>query len=296
MDISIVERDPATVEYCKSNFEIRKVYGSLDEALQSDAEIIDLVVPHHLHRELAVKSMRKGKNVLIEKPIATTLEDAHAMRAEAAESGVKFMVAEQYFFDPYLRAAISAVKSGAAGRVHTIIVRDQRAYYRNSWRTEKKAMGGGALIDGGVHFIETLLDLGGDYDSVTGRSIRGSSAIEGEDTTHALFRFSSGSTGIFYYSWAYNSPPSLPAFEVIGESGSVYEDFTESSKDESANRMNTAYRGLIVNGRKSEVSRYDVFEREIEEFASSVEQGTDVPYPVENAVRNLRAVLDIYSR
>jgi len=295
MDISIVETDLETIRYCNENFEIRKVFSNLDEALRSGAQIIDLVVPHNLHRELAIKAMKSGKNVLLEKPIATSVKDGDEMIREAKMTGVKFMVAEQYFFDPTIRKVKDIIASGKIGKIHSIIVRDQHHFTRKVWRISATQMGGGALIDGGIHYIETLLDLGGDYDSVEGRSIHGGSSLEGEDTTHAFFNFRNGATGIFFYTWAYQNAPVIPGFEVIGESGSMYEDVNgRSLEDFKFPSRKTAYGDLILNGQKIPVEKYDVFEKEISEFSRAVENNTEVPYPPENALRNLRAVEDIY--
>ena len=296
MDLSIVETDKETITYCTENFEIRKVYNNLDEALLSDAQIVDLVVPHTLHRDLAIKSIKMGKNVLLEKPIATTVKEGEELIQEAARSKGKFMVAEQFFFDPTIKRVKDLMGSGAVGRVHYIIVRDQRHFNRKVWRTDRTLMGGGALIDGGIHYIETMLDLGGDYDSIAGRSIHAGSTLEGEDTTYALFNFRSGATGIFFYSWAYQDAPDPPGFEVIGDKGSMYEDVSgRSHEDFKLPSRSTAYGDLMLNGKKVQVEKCDVFEKEITEFSKSVEQNTDVPYPPQNALRNLKAVEEIYS-
>ncbi len=302
MDISIVERDPGTIAYCTSNYDIRHVYSNLEEALRSDAEIIDLVVPHRLHSELSIKAMRGGKNVLLEKPISTSLEEANLMIRESRENRVKFMVAEQYFFDPSVRKAVELVREGRIGKPHTVIVRGQNFAGREGnfspgkWRLSRDEMGGGALIDGGIHFIETFLNLGGDYRGIHGRSVNGGSSIEGEDTTHAIFSFRNGSTGLFYYSWAYSNPPSVPGFEIAGDCGSIYEDAgSPPAWGKLENGRRTMYGDPVLNGKRVEMQNLDVFEQEISGFAASVETGDDVPYPLENAVRNLRAVLDIYS-
>ncbi len=303
MDISIVERNRDAVEFCKANYDIRNVYGSLEEALSSSAEIIDLVTPHNLHGEMSVAAMKRGKNVLVEKPISTVLSEGEHMISESRKNGVKFMVAEQFFFDPAVRRARELIDAGAVGKVHSIIVRSQGSPLGtgvlgpDAWRYSSGNMGGGALIDGGIHFIETLLDLGGEYSAVNGTSFRSRDFIEGEDTTHAVFSFRNGSAGLFFYSWAYRNPPRLPGFEIIGDSGSIYEDSSSSfSGTPGRNGRRTAYGDLVVNGVKEQTVDADIIEMEITGFRKAVEEGTDVPYPPENALRNLRAVLEIYGK
>ena len=297
LDVSIVETDKETIDFCKNNYDIRKVYSSLDEAIRSNAEIIDLVVPHTLHKELSIKAMRSKKNVLIEKPIATNLEDGRIMIREARSNHVKFMVAEQYYFDPAVRKAKELITDGAIGKIHTVIVRDQRFYSNTGWRTKKDKMGGGALIDGGIHYIETMLDFGGDYIKITGNSVHGGSTLEGEDTTHAIFEFKNGITGLFFYTWGYKHSPKVPGFEVIGENGSMYEDASgRSQEDFKSPARHTAYGDLIVNGKKIYLEKYDVFEKEISSFVEAVNNDLEVPYPPEKALKNLEAVLKIYGQ
>ena len=297
LDVSIVETDKEAIDFCRKNYEIRKVYSTLEEALQSSAEIIDLVVPHTLHKELAIKSMKSKKNVLMEKPIATNLEDGRAMIREAKNNNVKFMVAEQYYFDPAVRKARELINDGTIGKIHTVIVRDQRFYSNTAWRTRKEKMGGGALIDGGINYIETMLDFGGEYLKIIGNSIHGGSTLEGEDTTHAIFEFKNGATGLFFYSWGYKYSPFVPGFEVIGENGSMYEDVNGRSQDDfKFPTRHTACGDLIVNCKKITLKKYDVFEEEISGFVDAVNNDLEVPYSPEKALRNLEAILKIYNQ
>jgi predicted dehydrogenase len=295
MDISIVERKPEVVEKSLEKFKINKVYSSYDEALNDKFDIVDLIVPHHLHREMAMKAMEMGSNVLLEKPIATSIEDAEDLITASRKFNVKFMVTDQYYFDPSVREAVKIIKNGEIGKPISIVVRDQRYYTHKGWRTSSSDMGGGSLIDGGIHFIDTLLNFGGDYDSIDGISRHGGSALQGEDTTNAIFKFKNGSTGLFFYTWAYREPPVVPAFEVIGDRGSFYEDPASRTDWGVETHNRTVYGDLVLNGKNLNIKKYDVYEKEIGDFAKSVENDTPVPFPPETALRDLKAVLKIYN-
>jgi len=297
VQFSVMERDPRVREECSSLFHPIKTFSSVEEALSSDADVVDVVLPHNLHREVTVAALKKGKHVLVEKPIATTLEEGEEMIRTAKESKMKLMVGEQYFFDPTIRAVTSMISQGKLGKVHSIIVRDQRYYDHVGWRTEPSIMGGGALIDGGIHYVDTMLNLGGDYDQVTASVSHVGSTLKGEDNTMALFRFKSGATGFLFYSWAYRGNPSVPGFEVVGSEGTVYEDVTTRSQADFVDPSRTTAYGLpVLNGRRMEVERYDVFQEEIGSFLRAIERDEPVPFPPELALRDLRAVLQIYGR
>ena len=74
MEISIVERKPEVIEKTLEKFKIENVYSNFEDAIKDRFDIVDLVVPHYLHKEMAIKAMEAGSNVLVEKPIASTLD------------------------------------------------------------------------------------------------------------------------------------------------------------------------------------------------------------------------------
>lgn len=296
-DIGIVERNPEVRKKTMDTFDISHVYDSYEDALRSGADVIDLVVPHNLHRDMAIAAMKRGKHVTVEKPIGTSLNDAREMIESSKQNRVKFMVLEQYFFDPSVREALRILDSGRLGKVHTIIVRDQRFYENEGWRTDASSMGGGALIDGGIHYIDTMLNIGGPYDGLWSRSVHAGSSLKGEDTTTAVFTFKNGSTGLFYYTWAYRDSPMVPGLEIIGSEGSLYEDISSRSREDFKKpERRTAFGDLILNGRNLNVPAYDVFQAEFDQFLDSVSNDRPVPYDPELAYRDLEAVLRIYGQ
>ncbi len=295
VDIGIVERDPKIRKEIEDKFNVAHSYETYEQALESGADIIDLAVPHNLHRDMAIAAMKRGKHVTLEKPISTSLEESREMIDFSRKAGVKFMVLEQYYFDPSVQEAKRVIESGKIGKVHTIIVRDQRMYEKEGWRAVKNTMGGGALIDGGIHYVDTMLNLGGPYHTVTARSVHGGSSLQGEDNTVAMFTFRNGATGILYYSWAYRNPPLIPGLEIIGSDGSIYEDpATRSHEDFKVPSRTTAFGDLVMNGKRMGIPKYDVFQREFDSFIEAVKKDTDVPFSPELANRDLSAVLDIY--
>ncbi|WP_393971948.1 Gfo/Idh/MocA family oxidoreductase [Oxyplasma meridianum] len=298
IEFSVYDRNPEVLEYYRKNYGVKEVFDNIDDAIHSNSDIADIVLPHKMHRDISIRCMELGKHVIMEKPIATTIEEATEIIEASVKNNVKFMVAEQYNFDPSLNMAIKLVNENMIGKVHTILVRDQREYKKTGWRSKKEEMGGGALIDGGIHYIETILDIGGDYSRIDSYSYHGGSSLEGEDTTVALFHFTSGSHGMFFYSWAYRSFPRLPSYEIIGSEGSIYEDIKSRPLEEfkSMTGLRYVYGNPVLNGEKVEIHQEDVFNLEIKGFVDSVKNNTEVPYSHNKAIRNLRSILDIYRK
>ncbi len=284
---SVFSRKDEVLKKYREEFGVSETYSDLNEAMLSDCDVVDIVMPHHMHCEIAVRAMEMGKHVIIEKPISTTLQEADKMINASMKNRVKFMVAEQYYFDRSLQKAIKYVEEGKIGKVHTIIVRNQRYFDYGGWRKSEKEMGGGALIDGGIHFMEAFLDIGGDYDDIKSFNYRGGNVIGGEDTTMAMFSFKSGARGLFFYSWAYRHSPKLPAYEIVGTDGSIVESTVKGN-------INTSFGRPVLNGSIQDVEEKDVIDMEISGFLRAVEDDREVPYPLANARRNLSAVLKIY--
>ncbi|MBX8631460.1 MAG: Gfo/Idh/MocA family oxidoreductase [Thermoplasmata archaeon] len=298
VDISVFDRNQEALNEARNDYSIADTYSDLGEALSSDAEVVDIVLPHNLHRDVSVTAFRKGKHVLIEKPIATTVHEAEEMVALAKQAGVKFMVSEQYYFDTTARWVIDAVEAGKIGKLITVVIRDQRLYQKNGWRSRKDLMGGGALIDGGIHFVDTMLNIGGEYSNVKSSVYHGCSSLEGEDTSVAILDFKNGAHGLLLYTWSYPFSPKLPSFEVIGSEGSIVEDIQTHPKVDFKYMTGKRYAfGMpVLNGKTVELELEDVFDRAIGGFIESVETGGDVPMKPELAIRDLSCVMDIYEK
>ncbi len=291
VEFSVYSRNKDVLSQYNTKYGAKHGFSDLEEAINSEYDIVDIVLPHTMHREYAEKAMNRGKHVLIEKPIAHTWEDANAMVKSAEKNNVKFMVAEQYFFDASARYTQSVIKSGKLGKILTIIVRSQQLFRKEGWRTTEKLMGGGALIDGGIHYMQTFLDFGGPFSHLESIVNKGKSTIEGEDNSASLFHFNSGASGIFYYSWAYQNPPHVPAYEVVGTDGTIYESTGEKNKEK-----RTSYRKPVMNGKIQDITEVDVIDAEISGFIKAVEKDEDVPYSPQLALRNIEVVLDIYKK
>lgn len=95
-----------------------KKYRTLDEMLRdSEIDLIDACNPTHLHPETAIKALNAGKNVLVEKAIALSAQDADAMVAAAKKAGKLLMVAHVLPFIPEFAFAAEAVRGGKYGKL-----------------------------------------------------------------------------------------------------------------------------------------------------------------------------------
>lgn len=287
--IYVFSRSKEKAEECAKKYNALGYFTTYKDVLKSDADIIDLIVSHDSHYPMVVSALEVGKHVMVEKPIARTIEEARGMIYLAKELGLKFMTLENFYFDTTVWLAKREIEK--LGKLSLILVRSIHYNSPKGWRMNKEKMGGGAFIDGGIHFVDTLLNFGGDYKEVKAFCGKFFSGIEGEDTTTALFKFTSGALGVLLYSWSAKNPPKVPAFEIYGENGSIVED-----PNGRVNRK--PYGDLIVtiNGevRKVEADKKNPIMEEIRGFVNAVMENKEVPMSPELALRDLEAVLKLY--
>jgi predicted dehydrogenase len=126
-----------------------------------DAAVI--ATPNALHAEQAIAFLEAAKHVLVEKPMARTLAEAETMVKAARASGAALMVGHCWRFHRDVRALRARVEAGELGEI--VKTRSYGAHARwgpSGWFTDPDLAGGGALLDMGVHAIDTTRDLLGD--------------------------------------------------------------------------------------------------------------------------------------
>lgn len=196
-----------------NQFGIRS-YKTFKEVLDDkNIEAVDIIAKHDLHAKLGIRAANYGKHVLVEKPIATTLEDADQMIKACRENKVKLSVISQNrFATPYinLKKNIDKNKFGKMNLAvfSWIIYRDRNYFSSSSWRRSKKQAGGGFLIMNAIHYIDLLQWYLGSVFSVYGGIAKIKHKTEVEDTAYAVLKFKNNSKGIIYGTTA--APFSLP--------------------------------------------------------------------------------------
>ncbi|MGH7924638.1 MAG: Gfo/Idh/MocA family protein [Candidatus Binatus sp.] len=202
-----------------------KVYSDFDQMLARERpDAVGVFTPNHLHREFAVKALRAGAHVLVEKPMAPTAAAAREMVEAAAKARRVLMVAMQRRFGGIERAINDAITSGAIGQPHFIRARlshggPQAWAPGQKWFTTASEAGGGAMLDLGVHVADLAIWFMGEIDSVSGQVGTLAKQIEVDDTGAMIIHFKSGALGLVEASWS--SMPPLSAIEIYGTEGRV---------------------------------------------------------------------------
>lgn len=215
----IVEKYPGT-----------KTYTDFDELMKDpEVEIVSICLPSSMHAEYAVRAMRAGKHVLVEKPLDITPEAAMQIEAARLETGKKAGVVHQNRNNADMLPLKKAVASGHLGKVYlgTFAVKWYRrqSYYEGeqAWHGTWDVDGGGSLMNQSVHTVDLMQWLMGDVESVTSHMDIYDHDIETEDTTVSIVRFKSGALATFV-STTCAYPGISTEISVYGTNGSVEAD------------------------------------------------------------------------
>lgn len=170
--VSFPEQDAEHLAFLKSGSPHTKIFASLEEAASAGLALDLMVLPVGIaaHKELTLKSLAAGWNVLVEKPLAGSVEDAEAM-VRAAEQSDRFVaVGYQDMYAPSSPAMKQALLSGAIGEVESIRVfglwgRPVDYYMRNNWAGKLKCNGqpvyDSPFNNGMAHYLNQALYLAG---------------------------------------------------------------------------------------------------------------------------------------
>jgi predicted dehydrogenase len=269
-------------------------YASLADALGDGGfEAALLAIPHHLHEAVATEALGAGLHVLLEKPLAPTLDACDRILAAAQSAGTVFMVAENAQYWPEVLSVRNLIADGAIGEVVTA-----RAatffpalgdFYggERPWRFDAAAAGGGVVIDTGSHWLRPLRVWLGEADETIAALGRPHADMEGESLCRALIRFDSGVVAAFDAMLATGAIANQPLFTVTGTRGECTVEGSGWVK---------LYDGTDWKGTKvGEPGGYlQSYEGEWADFASAVEHGTPPAADAAYALGELRLALAMY--
>jgi phthalate 4,5-cis-dihydrodiol dehydrogenase len=195
-------------------------------------EIVYVATPHQLHAAHAVLAAGQGKHLLIEKPLALTLEDCDAIIAAANRAGVRLVVGHSHSFDAPILRLRALVKSRAFGPVRMITALNYTDYLYRPRRPEEldTARGGGAVFNQAAHQVDVVRLIGGGRIASV-RAVTGAwdEARPTEGAYAALLTFADGAFASLAYS-GYGRFDSDEFSDWIGEMGRAKAPYAGASR------------------------------------------------------------------
>ena len=195
----------------------QKTYGDYHELVQDrHVEAVIICLPNFLHFPASLAALEAGKHVLCEKPPTLNSAEMKVLREEATKRKLLYFFSRQFRFTAAMRAAKAAVEEGRLGKIYhakATFVRSRGIPFGiGNWFTEKKRSGGGALIDIGIHALDSVWYLMGtprpvavsaqifrNFDHLVDVSV-----FDVEDAAYAFIRFENGAVVQLETSWAGN--------------------------------------------------------------------------------------------
>jgi len=201
-------------------------YTDMDEMMNSEnIDVVSVLSESGYHAKHVINLARYGKHIVVEKPMALTLDDADSMIEACDKNNSRLFVVKQNRFNVPVVKLREAMESNRFGKLvlGTIRVRwsrDQDYYDQASWRG-KWSMDGGVLTNQASHHVDLLEWMMGDVESVFAKSMTALVDIEAEDTAIVTMKFKNGALGIIEATTAVRPKDLEGSISILGEKGNV---------------------------------------------------------------------------
>lgn len=202
--VVVCDTDEAKARDVADRFQISHVASNLTQALKhGDIDFVDIITPPASHRSLVEQAAHAGLNIICQKPLAPDFRTAQQIVALTEVTGVRFMVHENFRFQPWHREVRRLIDAGAIGdRLHTLTMRTRLG---DGWRPDAyrarqpyfRDMPRLLVHETGVHLIDTFRFLGGEIVETYALLRRLNDDIAGEDTGLLTFRLQNGSVAVW---------------------------------------------------------------------------------------------------
>ncbi|MDQ0615027.1 UDP-N-acetyl-2-amino-2-deoxyglucuronate dehydrogenase [Microbacterium sp. W4I4] len=294
-------------------------YDSVERMLaQAELDAVLIATPHKQHFEPAMQAISAGVAALVEKPLTTSLDEAHRLVSAAEEAGVALGTVFQRRFVPAAERMHDAIDEGRLGRVVAAeclahLGRDRQYYEQDDWRGSWGGEGGGALLTMAIHYIDMMNWMLGTPTSVYGRwgTLKHADYIDVEDVAGAVVTYENGAIATvqamttFENGFASQPSPTVahqaPGFRLAVH-GTAGHSVGVAESPELAQAVNDLWtfdgeEPLRASWQAEEAGRRSVPEfhrRQIAEFLDAVREGRPPAVTGRDGLRALEVVKGVY--
>lgn len=277
---------------------------NFEDCLTDDIDMVDISTPNFLHEEQAIAAIEAGKHVIIQKPLAPTVEAAERICEAARRSGKNIGMYMNTFNDPIVRDMKELVESGHLGKVEGIHCRNAHrgglTVPAGTWRGDLEKCGGGSFIQLAIHNIDAVQYLvGSQIKSVMAYSHNTMCPnIGGDDATVASCMFESGILGTLESSYAADRN----VLCVYGTKG----HFVFGGKNCLELQLDEPFEGMVIKyNQPGQLVRFpledtlDVYNKENPfdqsiAFVKAIQEGKPAPVSLKTGLHDLKVVHAVY--
>ncbi len=190
-----------------------------------EIDVFNILTESGNHARHTIDLARYGKHIVVEKPIALTMEDADRMIETCEKNKCRLFVVKQNRYNPPIQKLKEAIDQKRFGEIFLATVRvrwcrHQDYYDMDEWRGTWKS-DGGVFSQQASHHLDLLEWLVGDIESVFARSMNAFAKIEAEDTGIAMIRFKNGALGLIEATTAARPTDLEGSISILGSKGTV---------------------------------------------------------------------------
>ena len=199
---AIYNRTESKAREMMANFGVPRYYADWREMIDTERpHFVDIITPPETHEEMCAYAAARGVHIICQKPLAPTFEASRRIVENAKAAGVRFMVHENWRWQPWYRKIKQIQQAGVIGEFTHLYFRmrmgdgwgenaylDRQPFFRDYPRL--------LIYETGVHFIDTFRYLLGEVEEVYANLRRLNPVIKGEETGQVFLKFRGGATAI----------------------------------------------------------------------------------------------------
>ncbi len=221
-------RQEAVKSFAKTA-KISAIYNDFEKMLkEEDIDAVDICTIHDQHKFQTIIAAEAGKHILLEKPMACTLQDCRDMVRATEKAGVNFMIAQVLRYLPSSQGVLSLIQDEELGSIRAVrgdsILKQSLILPHDHWMFDGNRAGGGVLITLSIHLIDLLRYFLGDVKKVSGicKTMSPLFINGAEDFSSATLEFKSGAIGNIFASLSIGRTPWNIKYLIYGDSGTIY--------------------------------------------------------------------------
>ncbi len=227
---AVFSNDKKRAKFIAEKYGVHNFFSSFDEFLKSDVEAVYIGSANADHYDQVLKAARAGKQILCDKPVSITSEQAEEMVRVCQENKVQLAVNYTYRFHPLTIKAKEFLRRQLLGKIVSINVNfNIDLPPGNNFRFNKLRSGGGALRDIGTHMIDLLRFLGGEIVSIDGVIDDIIYKSEVDDFAAGIVKFQDSGYG--YFNVSFNNKKAFNRIDLLGHKGALSIDHLIGAKN-----------------------------------------------------------------
>jgi predicted dehydrogenase len=305
--VAVMEVNKELAEKIRAKYNAKRAYDNVDDLLaDEEVQAVYIASPVIYHKEQVIKAANAKKHILVEKPVAFSVEDGKELVELCKKNNVLIATGFMMRFHAYHQEMKKLVSEGKLGQI--VSCRAQlTCWYPDipgAWRQQFATSGGGAMMDMGVHCLDLIQYIvGSKAKKVVGFTDTKTFKYEVEDSASVIVQLENGAN---VYIDAYFNIPDAAAkgrMEIYGTKGSILAEGTigqvEGGKVEVVISDDTlgydAQQNRVdVKPIELNVTLGNMYTKEIESFSNSILNGTPLEVPAEDGIQIQEVVEKAY--